>query len=187
MTKRTGTWRASTDEDVDPADARVAWTLAARPVLVAAAEHYGDFVTYKDLAAVVQRDADINTTQRMDVWLGNVLDAVAKECADKGEPLLSAFCVRADQTVGAGYAQSVLDVYGITPADPDMHAAEERFKGHVFFGAEMPADGGRAKLPPMTARRRARERAAVPRVVRPMCPNCFVELPVNGPCGLCAE
>jgi hypothetical protein len=39
----------------------------------------------------------------------------------------------------------------------------------------------------MTARRRARERAAIPRVVRPMCPNCFVELPVNGPCGLCSE
>jgi hypothetical protein len=187
MTKRSGTWRESTDEDVSGADARIAWTLAARPMLLAAAQQYGEFVTYKDLAAIVQREADIRTTQRMDTWVGDVLGAVAQECADKGEPLLSAFAVRTDQTVGASYAPSVLAIYGATPADPDMHAAEERFKGHVFFGAEMPKDGGRAKLPPMTARRRARERAAIPRVVRPMCPNCFVELPVNGPCGLCAE
>ncbi len=101
--------------------------------------------------------------------------------------MLSAFAVKTNQTVGAGYSTSVTEVYGVTPDDPDMHAAEERLKAHVFFGAEMPANGGRAMLPPMTARRRARERAAIPRVVRPMCPNCFVEMPVNGPCGLCAD
>jgi hypothetical protein len=187
MTKRSGTWCESTGDEVTGADARLAWTLAARPVLLNAAQHYGELVTYKVLAEAVQQDADIRTSQRVDTWLGDVLAAVSKECADKGEPLLSAFCIRTDQAIGAGYASSVLDVYGITPDDPDMHAAEERFKGHGFFGAEMPADGGRPKLPPVIARRRARERAAVPRVVRPMCPNCFVELPVNGPCGLCAE
>jgi len=187
MTKRSGTWCESSGDDVPPDEARTAWTLAARPVLMTAAQKYGEFVTYKVLAETVQRDADIMTTQRQDTWISSVLDSVAKECAAKGEPLLSAFAVRTNQTVGACYSTSVTEVYGAAPDDPDVHAAEERLKAHVFFGAEMPANGGRATLPPMTARRRARERAAVPRVVRPMCPNCFVELPVNGPCGLCAD
>src|SRR5216684_1718454 len=104
MTKRSGTWCESTGEDVPPADARIAWTLAARPVLLNAAQKYGELVTYKALAEVVQQDADIKTSQRVDTWLGDVLAALSKECADKGEPLLSAFCIRTDQTVGAGYA-----------------------------------------------------------------------------------
>src|SRR4051812_17111658 len=83
MTKRSGTWCESSGEDIPPDEARVAWTLAARPVLMTAAQKYGDFVTYKQLAEAVQRDADIMTTQRQDTWVGSVLDAVAKECAAK--------------------------------------------------------------------------------------------------------
>src|SRR5665213_2302193 len=124
MVKRSGTWSESSGEDVTPEDALAAWTLAARPVLLTAAGHYGDFVTYKILAAQVQRDADVTTTQRTDSWLGDVLIAVSKESAAKGEPLLSAFCVRTDETVGAPYAAAVLDAYGLTPDDPDTHAAE---------------------------------------------------------------
>jgi hypothetical protein len=187
MTKRSGTWSETSGEDVPPDEARAAWTLAARPVLLAAAQKYGEFVTYKALAEATQRDADITTTQRADTWIGDVLGAIGKECADKGEPLLCAFAVKTDETVGVPYVNAVIAAYGITPEDPDAHAAEERLKAHEFFGAEMPPGGGRPRLPPKLGRRRARERAAVPRVVRPMCPNCFVELPVNGPCGLCAD
>ncbi len=104
MTKRSGTWCESSGEDVPPDEARTAWTLAARPVLMTAAQKYGEFVTYKQLAEAVQRDADIMTTQRQDTWISNVLDSVAKECAAKGEPLLSAFAVQTNQTVGAGYS-----------------------------------------------------------------------------------
>lgn len=187
MVERSGTCRDSNGETVEYEVALAAWTTAARPILLTAAGHYGDLVTFKELAAAVQTDADITTTQLMRQWIGSVLGGVAEQCHQKGEPLLSAFCIQADGTVGATYPAAVLAAYGETPEDPDQHAADERFKAHTFFGAEMPAKGGRSQLPPQEARRRARARAAIPRVVRPMCPNCFVELPVNGPCGLCAE
>ncbi len=187
MVETAGPTRESSGEKVSPEEARAAWTVAARPVLLDAAQRYGHLVTHKQLAEAVQRDADVRTTQQSQHWIGKVLVAVAEECHQKGEPLLSAFCVHADESVGPRYAGAVLEAYGFTPDDPDMHAAEERFKAHVFFGAKVPADGGGPKLPPKIARQRARIKAAIPRPTRPMCPNCFVEMPVVGPCGFCAE
>jgi hypothetical protein len=187
MSERRGTWREPGGEPVAGSEARAAWTEVARPALLQVARRYGDYITYKDLSERVQHDAGIRTTQRMDYWIGAVLGAVSAECHSRGEPLLSAFCVHADETVGAGYAVAVLEAYGTAPDDPDRHAAEERLKAHRFFGADLPPDGGQPRLPPGIARRRARAAAAVSPPPRPMCPNCFVELPVNGPCGFCGD
>jgi hypothetical protein len=187
VSERRGTWREPNGEKVAGADARSAWADAARPVLLHVARKYGDYVTYKELSERVQHDTKIHTTQRMDYWIGKVLGEVSADAARRGEPLLSAFCVHADETVGLGYASAVFDAYGVTPDDPDVHAAEERLKAHRYYGAELPPDGGHARLPPGIARRRANKKAAQPRLPRKMCPNCFVELPVSGRCGFCDE
>jgi hypothetical protein len=125
--------------------------------------------------------------RRADLWISNVLSAVAADCHERGEPLLTAFCINADETIGAAYATAVLDAYGEKPEDPDAHAADERLKAHRYFGAEMPADGGYPRLPAAVARRRARAAAQVERPTRAMCPNCFIEMPVDGRCGFCDE
>jgi hypothetical protein len=60
-------------------------------------------------------------------WIGKVLGAVAVDCHGRGEPLLSALCVRKDGTIGDGYADAVADTHGgDPPADFELHAAEER-------------------------------------------------------------
>ena len=183
---RRGTWRVADGAKVDGATARAGWAQAARPILLDVARRYGDYITYKDVAERVQNDSGIRTTQRMDYWIGKVLGEVARECVRRREPLLSAFCVHADETVGAGYATVARDADGFEPADPDVHAAEERLKAHRFHGAELPADGGSPRLPPRVIRRRARTSSARPRPPRTMCPNCFIEVNVDGVCGSCS-
>ena len=181
------TWREADGAAVEPEAARAEWTTAAHPILLAAASKYGSLVAHKDLAEAVQIGAGIRTNQRMDYWIGKVLAAVAARCETDQTPILSAFCVRADDTVGPSYANAIRDITGTKPEDPEQHAADERFKAHVFFTAELPADGGRPRLTPAVARRRARAAALEPVPSRPMCPNCFVEMPMNGPCGLCDD
>ncbi len=183
-----GAWRVSDGSQVDGAQARAAWVEAARPVLLAAARRYGDLISTKNLAEAVQSETGIRTKQRVDSWIGDVLGTVAAECAAKGEPLLCAFCVRADETVGSAYVEAARAAYGEAPEDPEVHAAEERLKAHRFFEAEgIPADGGRAKLPPKIANKRVRDAKNAPRIKGPICPIHFLEYPANGKCGFCGD
>jgi hypothetical protein len=185
---RRGTWHEPDGAKVEPAQARAEWAAAARPALLEIAGQYGRYVTYKELGARLQQDTSIHTNQRTDSWISKVLQSVADECAANGEPLLTSFCVHANETVGAAYAATVRDKYGVEPEDVDLQAAEERLKAHHYFGAAgLPADGGRPQLPPGIAARRARAAAAAPRVPRPMCPNCFIEMPITGICGMCTD
>jgi len=185
-TRPRGTWRVGDRRPVDGTTARAAWTRAARPVLLNVARRYGDYITYKDLAEQVQHDAGIRTTQRMNYWIGKVLGNVARDCRARGEPLLSAFCVHSDETVGSGYAGAVAEITGVVPEDADLHAAEERLKAHRFHGADMPADGGHPRLPPKIACRRSRQKKLAGRRTRPICPNCFIEVNADGICDLCS-
>ncbi len=184
--RRKGTWREPGGEKIKGTVAWAAWADAARPILIVAARDYGSFITYKELSERVQSDTQIFTTQRMDYWIGKVLGAVASESSTLGEPLLSAFCLHADETVGPGYAGAVLDAYGFVPEDADVHAAEERLAAHRHFAAELPPDGGQARLPPGIARKRARAKQSEPRPSRAQCPNCFIELPITGVCDQCS-
>ncbi|MGQ0824239.1 MAG: hypothetical protein ACT4OX_04255 [Actinomycetota bacterium] len=181
------TYRVSDGEAIEFAQAATTWAAAARPVLVELARRYGSLVTYKELSQELQETTGIRTKKLMHHWIGSVLGEVAHECASRKEPILTAFCVQADGTVGPGYLKAVIDVYGDEPIDLDMHAAIERLEAHKFFDAELPADGGRPTLPRQIARKRATAaRAALAdRPARAQCPTCWLELPATGQCDNC--
>ncbi len=182
-----GTWSEPAVERVEPTVARAKLAEASRPVLVAAARDYGSLVTYRSLSEQIQAATNIHTSQLLQNWIGPVLHAVAVQNCEGSEPLLTAFCVRADETVGPGYVDAVVEVHGLVPEDADVHAAEERFAAHRHFGAEIPADGGRPNHPAGLARKRVRAKRSEPRPSRAQCPNCFIELPVTGVCDQCDD
>lgn len=161
--------------------------LPAREHLIQVARQYNAMTTYAELAEDVQVRSGIRTKMLPWHWIGRVLGDVARDCHARGEPLLSSLCVHADGTVGEGYVIATEENYGLTPADPDAHAAQERLDCYRFFGATLPADGGRPQLPRQVARRRARERRETrPEVRRALCPRCFIEVPPSGECGFCS-
>ena len=173
--------------DVGDEVAQAAWASAGRTVLVEAARSYRAVVTHKELAAAVQTDSGIHTDRRVHYWIEDVLGAVARDCAGREEPLLSALCVNREGSVGTAYGTVVLELTGDMPADPDDHAARERLACHRFFeAADLPADGGTPALVPQLANARARVRkaAAAMRPVR-TCPTCYMELLPTGVCDTC--
>lgn len=180
-----GEWQEAS-EIGDPA-AKAAWTEAARTELIEVAKRYQAVVTSKDLAVLVQRRSGVRTGQRAHYWMGDVLSRVATECDERGEPMLSAFCVNSQGSVGDAYGVAVQAIKGETPDDPDVHASRERLACHQRFEAQgLPDDGGSAALTPRLAASRARARKvrAAERVV-PTCPTCYMELPATGPCNYC--
>lgn len=182
-----GTYRESDGRAVPFADARAAWTAPARDHLLAVARSYGAMTTYGELAEDVQVRSGIRTKMLPWHWIGRVLGDVARDCHRRREPLLSSLCVHSDGTVGDGYVIATKENYGLEPADPDLHAAEERLKCYRFFGATLPPDGGHPRLPAAIERSRAWKRQqAQAEVRRPRCPTCFVELPISGECGYCS-
>jgi hypothetical protein len=184
-----GTYREVDMSPVSSADALAAWVVEARPVLERIAKTYHATITYKDLAEGVQVESGIRTRRLLQHWIGDVLGPVAHDCQTAGEPLLSSLCVRADGTVGPGYAVAVVENFGGEPPDDlDMHAAEERLLCYRHFGAAMPADGGRPALTKQVAaaRKRAKQRASPADTSRPICPTCHLMLPVTGQCDNCS-
>jgi hypothetical protein len=173
--------------EVDGEEARAAWAVAARELLVDAAGSYRTIVTYQELASEVQARSGIQTSQRMQHWVGNVLLRVAQDCASRDEPNLASLCVNASGSVGEGYADAVLATTGERPEDADRHAAESRHECHQHFGAtDIPDDGGRPALTPKLEASRARARK-VAREARPVesCPKCFMAIPASGTCVNC--
>ena len=104
-------------------DAVDEWAPAARERLLATARRYRGTTTYAELAGEIQADTGIASTTLLHNWIGKVLGRVASDCKGRGEPILSALCVRNDGTVGPGYPVAVEDVYGERPADAEVHAA----------------------------------------------------------------
>lgn len=186
-----GTYRESDESAVTSADALVAWVAEARPALERTARIYRATITYKELSEEVQAASGIRTRRLLQYWIGDVLGTVSHDCNESGEPLLSALCVRSDGSVGPGYAIAVAEnLGGDQPDDLDMHAAEERLRCYRYFGADLPLDGGTPALTKQVAaaRLRARRRVSAPLAdeSRPICPNCFLMLPVSGQCDNCS-
>lgn len=174
--------RTSDDAAVAPADAVAAWANAGRTVLADVAGRYGGYITYASLGEQVQGITGIATSQQLQHWIGKVLVRVDEEQRTRpDEPMLASLVVRADESVGNGYAATVAARDGEAPADPDQHAAVERHRCYGFFGAELPPGGGRPTLTRAEATRRAKAKAKEP-VRRPVCPECYITLPATGAC-----
>ena len=182
-----GTYREADGSPVDVSEAQEVWVAAARPVLIRTAERYHELIRHRALADEIQTETGVHTKSLLQRWISEVLGDVARDCHEKGEPLLSALCVKADGTVGDAYGAAVADTYGEPPSDLEMHAAAERLKCYEFFGAKLPAGGGVAALPKEEAGRRARAKRSAQAERKPkMCPTCHNALPLTGQCDHCA-
>ncbi len=180
------TRRVSDGSAVAWGEATAAWAAAARPVLERVAETYNEYIVYQDLAEAVQEESGITTGVPFRHWIGKVLGSVARDRRANDEPMLTSLCVHADGTVGTGYGEAVLERTGVVPADLDLHAAAERLACYRYFGATLPADGGRPTLTKQLTSKRPRLHRAV-QAPRRQCPNCFVEVAASGVCGICGE
>jgi len=169
---------------VSQADAIAAWAVVARDALLTTARRYHAVITYKELAAIVQEASGITTTQRLDYWIGSLLENVAIEATQRGEPPLTALCVHQDGTIGLGYARAPKSVESDPVADVDQLAAEHRLLCYRAYAQDLPADGGVAALTPQVAARKARQRRSEP-VAPARCPIHFMELSASGSCALC--
>jgi hypothetical protein len=180
-----GTWRVNDGSRADFSAALAAWTAAAIPELERVARIYHATITYQDLGELVQNRSGIRTRMLLTYWIGKVLGGAALESHHRGQPLLSSLCVHGDGTIGDGYAEAVIENYGFTPADLEMHAAEERLRCYQFFGADLPPGGGLPALTPQVAARRAWAARQRPQPQN-LCPSCHIALPVSGICDDCS-
>ncbi|HEU4513040.1 MAG TPA: hypothetical protein VFR87_08040 [Nocardioidaceae bacterium] len=185
--------------------ARETWALAARERLIETATAYHAVITYQELADFVQERSLVRTSQHMRYWIGDVLGRVARDCTQKGEPILSALCVNAHGSVGETYATALLTYRGESVGDVDEHAARERLECYRHFGAELPPGGGVPAMAPQQVRR-TQVRTSTPKTPKPkapkpktpkakpaaqpekqaaFCPVHFTQLPATGVCDLC--
>ena len=135
----------------------------------------------------MQAEARITTGLPFRHWIGQVLGTIAAEQQQThpDEPFLTALVVRADGTIGDGYAIPVKDREGHAPDDLEMHAAEERLRCYEYFGADLPPDGGRPSLTEEVRTRRENARRIAPPPRRAVCPRCFLQFPATGVCNSC--
>jgi hypothetical protein len=171
---------------VSQRDAIAAWAPAARDALLTTASRYHAVITYKEVAARVQETSGITTTQRLDYWIGGLLETVAIMSKERDEPPLTSLCVHQDGTIGPGYARAPKSTENDDPdADVDDLAAFHRLLCYRAYAADLPPDGGTTALTPQVAAARARRKRSEPVAPRPSCPIHFMELSVTGVCAMC--
>lgn len=138
-------------------DAHEAWLPAAREVLMATARTYGGWITYKELARSVQEATGITTSQRLDYWIGGLLEMVSDDAERRGEPRLTSLCVRADQSIGSGYpwARDIDDDW-----KREEIAAQDRLECYRRYALDFRAEGGVPMLTPSLEKRLERQRRA---------------------------
>src|SRR6478736_5675652 len=176
---------------VTPKFAQPYWAKHAYEVLVETAGRYNAVITYSELAEEVQRRSSLHTRSQMRNWVGGLLADLVKVNHLRGEPPLTSLVVhKQDGQVGDGY-EEVLRVYGQPPIhdqlERETHAAASRLECYRHWGADVPADA----QPTLTTRTRE-VRASTPRAAAAqearrgaVCPTCFMEMPVSGPCPNC--
>ncbi|BCJ56793.1 hypothetical protein Jiend_02150 [Micromonospora endophytica] len=188
VTQQRGYWRES-GERISAQEAWDVWAEHAYAVLTDVAQTYHSTITYGELRDRLFAASGIRTSALLQNWIGEVLNRVIHESLRRGHPPLSALVVRVDDgMVGGGYDE-VLRVTGEPPAEDEMarekHAAGSRLACYRHFGASLPSDGGVPALAPKLQATVERRRAQAPPPRRPVCPNCFVQLPVSGRCDSC--
>lgn len=172
------------DPNVAMDDALDAWEPHAMSLLTDTAKRYNGFVTYKQLAEVVQQKSGIMHDGLLPNWIGSVLGRVVEHCARQQVPHLSSLCVKEDGKAGDGY-RHVLITYGdigdMNYDQLDDHAAEMRLRCYRHFGAQLPAGGG---VPTLTPKAKATKdyKKALAKLDEPpkLCPKCNTVLPLTG-------
>ena len=107
-----GTHRVADEAPVRFSDAMAAWIPLAHEELRRTAGRYDGVITYKALAEMVQEQSGIRTRMLLANWIGGLLEAVAVQAKDAGEPPLTSLCVHQDGTIGEGYARAPKAVRG---------------------------------------------------------------------------
>lgn len=177
-----GTYRVADGSKVEFVDALATWIPLAYDKLIATARRYHAVVTYLELSEYVQQVSGIRTRVLLAHWIGELLGKVACLAKANGEPPLTSLCVHQDGTIGVGYApRPTADESG---DDIESYAAGHRLLCYRKYADDLPADGGEPALTKAEHRRRAKKAAQDP-VHRPICPNCFTELPASGHCSYC--
>ena len=164
---------------------QVPWAREAVGVLRETASHYGATITYPELAAEVQRRSGVHTSSESRTWLGGVLRLVATACQGRDLPPLLSLAVNPRDGHVAPVYDAVRQSEGLPPfetkSDRERHAAESRLACYRAFCDAVPEEArpmsARSKTPAATTTRRKPE----PVELRaPVCPSCFIELPLMG-------
>lgn len=162
---------------VTNSDALTAWAPIARARLLEAAATYRATVSEQELAERVQEVSGIRADQPADLWIGKLLERVAKEAERRDEPPLASLC--------------------LTPDDSDARS-RERLRCYQAYATDLPADGGsaapvvRASLPrrrTAAPAARAERRPVVPanQMREVTCTSCFMIVPARDVCTSCGE
>lgn len=88
---------------------------------------YNRTITYVDFATAVQDATGVETRSLLQNWIGEVLGAVAR-AQPPDEPMLTALVIRADGTIGPGYADPIAD-----------RSAQDCARGHEILEGWTPA------------------------------------------------
>jgi hypothetical protein len=179
-----GTYRTTDKSRVKFSVALAAWVPYAYAELIETARKYHAVIIYLELSEHVQERSGIRTRMLLTNWIGKLLEEVAILAKAKGEPPLTSLCVHQDGTIGPGYARAPKAVADVPGEDIEYYAAEHRLLCYRKYAADVPADGGQPALTRAEAERRARKTTQQP-VRRPLCPNCFTEVPASGRCDYC--
>ena len=154
----------------------------------ATAGRYGAYLTYGELTARVFDATGIETGMQPARLVQKILGPVAEDSHRRGEPPLTALCVRTTGEVGPGYS-SVLDLYGEdVPDDLDRHAAEARLRCYEYFGAAAAAGRRSARAHRQGRRRRGWRGEAQSGGPPRCCPTWATwQAPPSGVCPNCAR
>lgn len=179
---RNGMHRVSDGSRVSQAEALAAWVPVARAALIQTAGRYNNFLTYNQLATSVQEVSGVSAGRvLLTNWIGKLLERVAIESTQRGEPPLTSLCVRQDGTIGDGYARAPKSVVDRPGEDIEKYAAEHRLLCYRRYAVDLPANGGTPSLTPAVAQRRSR-RTSQSSPEPMICPSCRMSLPSSGVC-----
>jgi hypothetical protein len=162
---------------VSNSDALTAWMPIARERLLEAASSYHATVTEEDLATTVQVRSGIAADQPTEVWIGKLLERVARESERLEEPPLATLCIGPDD---------------------NPRRSSDRLTCYRAYADDVPADGGqpapviRATLPRRTITRepkpRVERKPATPanQMREVTCTSCFMIVAAErGECSSC--
>ena len=202
---------SSEDRFVSPTVGKKFWIKHTYDVLVETASRYNAVITYGTLAEEVQRRSGLHTNAQTRSWVSDLLKMVAQANHLRGEPALASLVVHAkDGLVGAGF-EEVLRLEGRAVTDPherEHRAAVARLECYRRWSDDVPEDAEPTTT--MPRQDSASRQGGVPHVGAPrqggagtasraaprprsqeerrgsICPTCFMEMPVAGPCPNCS-